>query len=187
MRRIGSGIAVVFAAVVLVVEPAGAAVTSTTRSASAFWDVGDALQTRVSLQASEPAAGGDGSLFVFITQRYCDTATNETVFLSYSGQSTLTTSAFRVLPNLKSAQLHVATTLNKSESRSPDCVTPGNPTSFTNHGPVPVTIDVAWTGQGATYTVQPGVSGRNATATGTITGFAPLGTSQFAELRQSTQ
>lgn len=176
--------AVVAAVLGMMASPAAAAPPRL--SASAFWDLGN---TDISLQASEQA-GGSTSFFLFATQAFCDTASNEWVIQSFFSQGPITARQFYVRPNLRSAGLSAAVTVSGSESRSPDCANPGNPTSFTNLGASTVTLDIGWTGSGPTYEVQPGITGRAATATGTITGtvFNPgsLGSSTNAELRSST-
>lgn len=163
-----------------------AAAAAPTLSASAFWDLGD---VRVSLQASEQA-GGNTSFFLFAQQSFCDTASNERVIRSFFSQGPVSPRDFYVRPSLRSAALSATVPVSGSESRSPDCANPGNPTSFTNLGTSTVTLDVSWTGTGPTYEVQPGITGRAAVATGTITGTAfnpgALGTADNAELRSST-
>lgn len=178
------GLLTAAAAVVASSVPATAA-TAPQQSASAFWQLGDSLNTRVSLQASEQA-GGSSSLFLFVTQSFCDTATDERVFRSFFAQTDLAPRAFVAAP-LRSARLTSPVTVSGSEQRSPNCAFPGNPTSFTNVGASSASLAATWEGVGATSEAGPGVTRRAATATGSIIGTAlnpgALGTAQFAELR----
>lgn len=182
--RVLVGLAVVAAVLGMSVQTAAAAAPRL--SASAFWDMGN---TDVSLQVSEQA-GGTTSFFLFAQEAFCDTAANEWVIRSFFSQGPVSSRQVAIRPSLRSATLSATVPVSGSESRSPDCANPGNPTSFTNLGASTVTIDVSWTGTGATYEVQPGITGRAAVATGSITGTAfnpgALGTSTNAELRSST-
>jgi hypothetical protein len=185
-RFIGIGIVVVVAAVLAMAAPAGAA-TAPSRLAIAFWQTGDAQNTNVSVQATEQPGQGS-SLFLFVTQRWCDTATDEMVFRSFSASPALAAQQFLALPNLKGARLDVATTVNGTEQRLGPCSSPSGSPSQTSLGSSSVHVVASWTGVGAVYTVQPGIVGRTANATGSITGdvLSPgsLGSASFAELRQ---
>lgn len=181
----GLAVGVVVAAIVLVAGPAAA--SGSTRSAIAFWDLNDPLQTRVSVQGNTSATGQDaGSLFLFVTQSYCDTGTDQLVFRSFFSQSALAPGSFRVHPLLKSATLNTSTTVSGSEQRLQGCSSPSGFT-FTDLGLSTVDAQVTWTATSEPYEVQPGITGRDATATGSIAGTSlspgPVGTSQFAQLR----
>ena len=181
----------VVGAFALLAAPAAAAPLRGDRSASAFWVVGDDQQTRVSVQAGTAEAGQDpGSLFLFVTQAFCDTATDEMVFRSFSSQEALRPGDFRVHPLLKSARLDVTTEVSGTEQRLPGCTSPTGFPSFTDLGKSTVEVHATWTATGEVVEVQPGVVARDAVATGTITGEmlspGPLGSSQFAQLRAST-
>jgi hypothetical protein len=190
LRLFAVGTAVAAVVLLTAAAPAGATASNTSRSASAFWVLNDAWNSHVSLQGSEPASGGNGSLFLFVTQSQCDTNTDEMVLRSWVAQGPLRPNEFHVLPNLKAAGMNTTKPVSGSEQRSPNCASPGNPTSFTSLGTSNVTIQVGWQGVGPVYTVQPGVTGRAAVADGRITGsqlnLGRLGPSQTAELRSTT-
>ncbi|HET9442600.1 MAG TPA: hypothetical protein VFO65_04710 [Acidimicrobiales bacterium] len=161
---------------------------ATSRSASAFWVVGDAADTRVSLQATEPAGGAaGGTVFVFVTQRWCDTGADQMVFRSYSNAgAAVDARAFGVRPNLRAAGLAATVSLTGSEQRLSPCAAPTGIPTTTPLGTTAAAISAAWTGTGDTYVVQDGIVGRAATAAGSIAGIGELGTSQTAELRSTS-
>jgi hypothetical protein len=181
--RIALGVA---AALLLTAAPAAA--SGGTRSTIAFWDLDDLMHTRVSLQGTAAAnAEQPGSLFLFVTQSYCDTATDEMVFRSFFSQQPLDPGSFRVHPQLKWARLSTSTSVTGSEQRLVGCAsTSGFPTS-NSLGPSMIDIETSWTATGPAYEVQPGITARDAVATGSITGstltVGPMGDSQFAQLR----
>lgn len=184
--RIALGVA---AALLLAVAPAAAA--AGTRSTIAFWDLGDPMHTRVSLQGTAAAnAEEPGSLFLLVTQSHCETATDEMVFRSFFSQQPLDPGSFRVHPQLKWARLSTSTSVTGSEQRLAGCASPsGFPTS-SSLGLSTVDIDATWTATGPAYEVQPGITARDAVATGSITGstltVGSMGEAQFAQLRSRT-
>ncbi len=175
----------------LLLAAAPAAASGGTRSAIASWDLGDPMRTRVSLQGTAAAnAEEPGSLFLFVTQSYCETATDEMVFRSFFSQQPLDPGSFRVHPQLKWARLSTSTSVTGSEQRVAGCASPsGSPTS-SSLGLSTIDIDATWTASGPAYEVQPGITARNAVATGSITGstltVGPMGDAQFAQLRSQT-
>jgi hypothetical protein len=191
-RRVGAAGLAAGLAMVALAPPAAAGPPGETASASAFWVLSDARSTAVSLQATTaPVASEPASLFVFVTQRYCDAAADETVFRSFSAGGTLDNpGSFRVHALLKSALLRSSATLSGFEQRYASCASPTVFVSTTTLGSEQVELAVTWAGRGDAYEVQPGITGRDAEASGSITGgaLAPgsLGTSQVAQLRSQT-
>jgi hypothetical protein len=168
-------------------SPAQAAVT--THSASAFWTLSDARNTQVSLQGNTgPTAGSNDSVFVQVNQNFCDTATNEKVFRTFSSQSSVPDRSFTVFPTLRGALLAASVTVNGTEFRQQNCASPTGQPTFTSLGQSSLFIGVLWTGRGPIYQVQPGIRGRAAVARGFIAGSVTrwLGRSDTAELRETT-
>lgn len=189
-RRIAFGVALT----ALLIGPALAATAAppaVSRSASASWALGDALDTKVSLQGSVRTTGDPGDLFLLVSQRFCDSATNELVIRGFSIQQPLDKRHFKVDPHLRSAAMQLRTMVKGSEFRSANCAVPTGPPVFTDLGFSSVTVLARWVGSGPVYAVQPGITGRAATASGAITGSVvspgSLGHSQAAELRETTQ
>jgi hypothetical protein len=187
-HRVIIGVGLALAMLVVLASPAGAT-SSETRSASAFWDGDDAKNTNVSVQATEAKGNQPGNLFLFVTQSYCDTSTDERVFRNFSADQPLTKKQFAVHPQLKWAALGLKTTVNGTEQRIPDCSATTGGGTFTNLGPSPVQIAIGWDGFGPIYQVQPGIQGRAAVADGYIKGpvlnTGRLGPSDNAEMRRS--
>ncbi|MDQ1439403.1 MAG: hypothetical protein QOK43_3032 [Acidimicrobiaceae bacterium] len=127
-------------------------------------------------------------MFLFVTQSFCDTGTNEMVFRNFLAQAPLAPKDFSVQPSLKSARLSATTTVNGTEQRQSNCSAPSGPVTTTSLGQSTVTVNAQWLATGPAHEVQPGITARNATATGSITGTVlnpgSLGTSQTAELRE---
>lgn len=157
-------------------------------SAIAFWAMDDPRSTSVSLQANEAAKGGEDSYFLFIHQRFCDTASNQMVFRGYSSSGSLPKGAFSGSSSLSRAALKASLPVTVSEQRQPSCSSTEQPTTVPQPGTT-LTLDITWAGRGPIRTIQPGIEGRDATATGTITpgsvlGLSDLGPSDTGELRR---
>jgi hypothetical protein len=197
MRR--SAVVVALLAVLLwTQQPAAAVPGNVARSAAAFWDVGDPLSTRVSLQPTsarqhaEPGAPvRSRQLFLFVTQQFCDTTTDELVLRSFASQSELRPQDVHVLPNLRRARLDATVDVDVFEQRLSSCTNPsGTPTSE-QLPDATVTIEASWDATGPATPTGPGFVTRPATATGTLTspssaGVGDLGTADFASLFQLT-
>lgn len=189
-RRLGMALGGAAAATLLMAAPAGAAPPGG-GSASAFWDVGDARQTRVSVQGSTTGGPHDAdSRFLFVTQSFCDEGADQMVFRSFLSQGPIEQGGFSVHPRLKSARLKTSTTVTGAEQRVGTCASPSGPVSFTNLGTSSVKVQVNWDATSDVYEVQPGIVARDAVATGTITGSTlspgPLGSSDTAQIRRTT-
>lgn len=181
------------AAVVLMAAPAGAAApVGAIRSASAYWDIGDPQHTQISLSAMTSArAGNPGSIFLHVTQRFCNAATDELVYRSFDRSAPLERGSFLVRPYLRSARLWTSTTVQGTEQRVSGCAnTTTFPTSFTPLGPSAVTVKASWTGVGDTRPSGPNQVTRDAVATGALTGArlnpGRLGTTTIASITSRT-
>jgi len=165
------------------------ATATPTHAASAAWQLADGKNTRVSVNTSR--IDNRSTMSLFVSQEYCDAATDTLVYRSFSASTSLTQKQYQVLSKMKGANLAVTTPVSGTQMRIPNCAAPDHAAATTSSlGSAATAIAVTWTGVGSTYIVQPGVTGRAATATGSITGGAlsplnlgVLGTSQSAELR----
>ena len=77
--------------------PAGAVTTSVTITAIASWQTSGPTASNVSLQVTE-TRGTTPELFFFVSQQFCDTATNQEVFRSFNGRSPRAASSSRPCP-----------------------------------------------------------------------------------------
>jgi hypothetical protein len=188
-KRLLLAVALTFAALAVGVGPAGATPPPPqVLSASAFWQLNDANSNAVSLQITRTP--DQKSLFVLVTQQFCDTATDERVFRGFSAQVPVSGVA-QVNAQLRHAVLATTVTGNQTEQRLASCANPSGIPTFVNLGPATVAILAGWLGTGPITPVQPGIEARAARATGAIVGpntlaIGPLGLSQTAELRRST-
>jgi hypothetical protein len=177
--------------------PVDAAPKSVARSAVAFWDVGDALTTQVSLQPTDAKTHLEQgkpersrSVFLFVTQEFCDTGADQLVFRSFSSLSSIRPNQLQVQPNFKRARLDATVTLAGSEQRIDDCSDPEGQGTTTSFDTV-ATITASWQATGPITEAGPGFFTRDAAATGTLTspssaGIGSLGAAEFASLTQFT-
>jgi len=178
----------VAAAVAVVLAAAPAAAAPPTSTAIAFWQLSDANNTAVSLQSAR-TPGQQSQLFLFVTQRFCDASTDETVFRSFAAQPTISGS-FNVTGSLTKASLATVVSGRQTEQRLSSCTSPSGVPTFVDLGIVNVSLSAEWVATGPTFTVQPGIVARASTATGTLAGpntlaVGQLGPSSSAELRRS--
>jgi hypothetical protein len=189
-KRLAIAVVMMVAIVPLAAAPTRAAPPPTpTLSASAFWQLNDANQNAVSLSVTR-APGQTGQVFVFVTQQFCDTATDQAVFRIFFAQVPVSGVA-QINAQLRHAILASSVTGRETEQRLSNCASPSGIPTFTDLGEVTVGVFANWIGTGPISVVQPGIEARAAHATGALIGpntlaIGPLGPSVTAELRRIT-
>ena len=172
--------------------PAGAATTTTTRTAVASWTPTSPGTPNVSLQITEESGPTSSNLFFFVNENYCDTTTNTAVFLSYSASGTEHNRLFVVSPNLGEALLSAPkVSVNFTEQTAPECNTNGSDLTTVESGPRNVALYGLWRATGPATTTFPGEVVRPANAAVLASAPAPLtltglGAPSFAQISQYT-
>lgn len=188
LRRVLAVLGAGGVAVALVAGPAAAA-TPPTLSASAFWQLNGPLHTAVSLSATN-APGSPSTVFVQISQEFCDTHTNEMVFRGFSTQAAVK-GVFVEDGRIRFAGLDTWVRAEEVDQRIPDCASPMGQPHEVDLGTVSVHLRAGWLGTGPVTQVQPGIQARAAHALAILDGpntlgVGKLGPSQTAELRRSS-
>ena len=173
--------------------PAWATPAPVSTASAAFWQLHDAANTNISLQANDDAShtppgplAKSSSVFLFVTQFFCDSSANQAVFRSILvNNAPIKPGDYKALPNFKSASLRTTVPANVAEQRSDGCSS--NPSGGTTTStPTIVSISADWTGSGPVVQSGQNRFTRGATATGSLSGFGSLGTATFASITQSS-
>jgi hypothetical protein len=174
-------------------SPAGAApAPTTTRSAVASWSPSGPGSPNVSLQISEESGPFSSSIFFFVNENYCDTATNTAVFLSYYASGPARHQLFAVTPGLGAAVLAAPElSVNFTEQTAPECNTNGSDLTTVVSGPRKVALFGLWHATGPASSTFPGEVVRPARATVVTSAPAPLtlahlGAPTFAQINEYT-
>ena len=173
--------------------PAGAVTTSVTITAIASWQTSGPKASNVSLQVTE-TRGTTPELFFFVSQQFCDTATNQEVFRSFLGSQPASRILFATLPNLSAAVLAVRRVpMTGTEQRIEGCSTTASRAGAhaNSLGSFTASIFADWISTGPKVDGGPGITTRDGVAFGLVLsrgqlGLGYLGRSQFAQLRSST-
>jgi len=173
--------------------PAGAAAApTTTRSAVASWASSGPGSPNVSLQVTEESGPLSSSIFFFVNENYCDTATNTAVFLSYYASGPESRQVFAVTPSLGAAVLAAPRLIaNFTEQTAPECDTNGSDLTTVASGSRHVSLVGLWHATGPEATTFPGEVVRPAHASVLASAPAPLtlahlGAPSFAQISQYT-
>jgi hypothetical protein len=195
LRRVLVGSAVIATFGWLAVSPAGAAKTNTF-SAFAGWQTGGTTPSNISMQVDR-ASGADATIFFFVSQEFCDTATNQEVFRSFQGSQPAQQVLFDIGPHLSSAVLGARRVpMSGSEQRIDGCTgTVGSAARFRGVHPNSLasfraSIYGSWSATSPSVLIQPGIHGRDATAFGVEISGGPLnlgdlGATDNAQMRRT--
>ena len=185
-RRLPVGAAAAVAILGATAAPAAATPDAVSRSADAFWRVGDPLNTQVSLTARR--ADGVASVFVHVVQSYCDSSTGEKVVRIYSSDQPVRLRNVSFDRRLRLAWVRASLPVIGTEQRIAGCtMSNGGPTT-TPLGSTRVDVRARWRGVGETRPAGPSDAvARSAVATGSVTGVphtpGRLGPTTIAALR----
>lgn len=184
-RRLPVGAVAAVAVLGANAAPAAAAPEPVSRSADAFWRVGDPLDTQVSLTARR--AGGTASVFVHVVQSYCDTGRGEKVVRVFSSDQPVRLRNVSFDRRLRLARVRASLSVIGTEHRIAGCIVSNGGATTTSLGSRRVDVYARWRGVGETRQVGPDSFGRSAVATGSVTGIpstpGPLGRTTTASLR----
>jgi hypothetical protein len=179
----------------LAAPPAGAAKVNT-YSAIAGWQTGGTTPSNISLQVDR-TEGADATIFFFVSQEFCDTATNQEVFRSFSGSQPAQQVLFDIGPHLSSAVIGARRVpMSGSEQRIDGCTgAVGSAARFDGvhtHSLASFRASIygSWSATSPSQLVQPGIHERAATAFGAEISGGPLnlgdlGSTDNASLRRS--
>jgi len=183
--RLPVGAAAAVAVLGATAAPAAAAPDAVSRSADAFWRVGDPLDTQVSLTARW--AGGTASVFVHVVQNYCDAGRGEKVVRVFSSDQPVRLRNVSFDRRLRLARVRASLSVTGTEHRIAGCTVSNGGATTTSLGSTRVDVRARWRGVGETRQVGPDSFGRSAVATGWMTGVprtpGALGRTTIAALR----
>ena len=152
---------------VIAAPAARAATTTETFSATGFWQLNDANHTAVSVSAVDARRPSATTVFVFVSQQFCDTAADQAVFRSVLANFVAVKPGdVNIQPQLKRASLRSTVPATVVDNRLGTCASPSGIPTTVQQGTFPLTISADWTATGPAVTVQPGVVRRATTATG---------------------